>query len=450
MRNIVTNDYVKWFRHSSPYINKHRGKTFVLMLPGEAINHSNFYNIIHDIALLSSLGVKLVLVHGARPQIDERLAIADTYSNFHRNLRITDSESLSLVIQAIGEAHTLVESALSTGLPNSPMHGADMQVLSGNFITAMPHGVIDGVDLQHTGKVRRVNSRALQTALNSGALVLLSPMGYSPTGEIFNLSFSDVATHVASALNADKLLAFIQGDGVKDSEGTLVRQLSLQECKNYLEHHADSTDKETETTEHISLDLHQAVNACYQSCLHGVPRAQLISYTTDGALLSELFTRDGLGTMIYSGHYEQLRSATIEDVGGIIELITPLENEGILVRRSRELLETEINKFHVMEKDGTIIACAALYPYGELAELSCVATHPEYRRGGRAALLLQQVENQARKQKIKTLFLLTTQTAHWFIEQGFSLGKLEDLPIEKQLLYNYQRNSKIFIKHLAN
>jgi amino-acid N-acetyltransferase len=433
-----TQDYVKWFRHSSPYINKHRGKTFVLMLPGEALKHSNFHNIIHDIALLASLGVRLVLVHGARPQIDARLAIAGHQSQFHQRLRVTDSDCLSLVIQAIGEARTCVEAVLSMGLPNSPMHGADMRVISGNFTVAMPHGVLDGVDLQHTGKVRKINTQALHAALDAGAVALLSPMGYSPTGEVFNLSFSEVATHAAIALKADKLITFVSDDGLTQGDGELIRQLSLHECKTLLQQQGDSLDEA----------LQQAVNACYQSCLQGVPRAQLVSYSTDGALLSELFTRDGLGTMIYSGQYEQLRQASIDDVGGIIELIEPLEAQGILVRRSRELLETEISNFYVMEKDGAIIACAAIYAYGKMAELSCVATHPEYRKGGRAALLLQQMEDYARKQRIEQLFLLTTQTAHWFIEQGFMQGTLEDLPIAKQALYNYQRNSKIFIKHL--
>ncbi len=433
-----TQDYVKWFRHSTPYINRHSDRTFVVMLPGEAITHPNFHNIVHDIALLCSLDVRLVLVHGARPQIDERLQVADTFSHFHKNLRITDSESLRLVIQAIGEARTTVEAALSTSLPNSPMHDADMQVISGNFVVAMPHGVIDGVDLQHAGKVRKVNIKSLQTALDSGAVVLLSPLAYSPTGEIFNLSFSDVATHVAGALKADKLLAFIDGDGVADADGNLIRQLSLPECKEYLSNNGP----------HMNLELQQALSACYLSCLQGVQRAQLVNYTTDGALLTELFTRDGLGTMIYSGQYEQLRTASIDDVAGILDLIRPLEEEGILVRRSRDALETEISKFHVMEKDGMIIACAALYNYGTMAELSCVATHPDYRNGGRAAALLEQMEGQARKKNISQLFLLTTQTAHWFIEQGFVQGKLEDLPIAKQELYNYQRNSKIFVKVL--
>lgn len=433
-----TQDYVKWFRHSSPYINAHRGKTFVLMLPGEALVHANFGNIIYDIALLSSLGVRLVVVHGARPQIDARLAEAGLTSQFHRNLRVTDADNLTRVTQAIGQARIQVEAALSTGVPNSPMHGARMQVLSGNFAVAMPHGVLDGVDLQHTGKVRRVNTRSLNTALDSGAIALLSPLGYSTTGEAFNLSFSDVASHVATALKADKMLAFVEADGIRDSEGQLIRQLALQECREYLEARGEEMD----------IDLKQALNACYLTCLQGVPRAQLMSYATDGALLTELFTRDGLGTMVHSDSYEQLRRATIDDVGGILELLAPLENEGVLVRRSRELLETEIERFHVLEKDGTIIACAAIYPFEDSAELACVVTHPDYRKGGRAAALLGQMETLARRQGVKRLFVLTTQTAHWFIEQGFVQAQLSELPVARQSLYNYQRNSKIFIKTL--
>ncbi len=429
----TTNDYVKWFRHSSPYINAHRGRTFVIMLPGEALTHANFGNIIHDIALLSSLGVRLVLVHGARPQIDARLLQNGHTSEFHHKLRITHGEALPSVLQAVGEARITLEAALSTGLPNSPMHGSRIEVTGGNFISAMPHGVIDGIDLQHTGKVRRVNVPQLARALDAGAIALLSPLGYSATGEVFNLAYSDVATCVATALKADKLLAYCDSDGVSDSEGKLVRQLTLSECKLYFEEHGES----------IPELLTQALTSCYLSCLQGVQRAQIINYTTDGALLTELFTRDGLGTMVYSGHYEQLRTAGLDDVGGILELLAPLENQGILVRRSRELLETEIDKFHVLE-----IACAALYPYGTMAELACVATHPEYRKGGRAAMLLQQMEKLARQQGIRQLFVLTTQTAHWFIEQGFAPGNLGDLPVERQQLYNYQRNSKIFVKNL--
>lgn len=431
-------DYVKWFRHSSPYINAHRGKTFVVMLPGEALTHGNFGHIIHDLALLSSLGVRLVLVHGARPQIDLRLSNHQCATQFHRNLRITDTESLQGVLQAIGEARITMEAALSTGLPNSPMHGARIEVASGNYVAAMPHGVLDGVDLQHTGKVRRINVAQLTRALDAGAIALLSPLGYSATGEVFNLTYTDVATQAAIALKADKLLAYCDTDGVADTDGRLIRQFTLAQCKQHL------AERNGQASELAQLALESA----YLSCLQGVQRAQLVNYTTDGALLAELFTRDGQGTMVYSGHYEQLRGATIDDVGGILGLIEPLEAEGILVRRSRELLETEIAKFNVLEKDGTIIACAAVYPYGQVAELACVATHPEYRKGGRASQLLEQLERRARDGGIETLFVLTTQTAHWFLEHGFVPGAISDLPLERQSMYNYQRGSKVFIKDI--
>lgn len=432
-----THNYVKWFRHSSPYINAHRGKTFVLMLPGAAMEHANFPNIIHDITLLNSLGVRLVLVQGARPQIDARLADAGVESVLHEGTRITDQATLRYVAQAVGETRLQVEAMLSTGLPNSPMHGAHIRVVGGNFVMAKPWGVVDGVDLQHTGKVRRVDTRALALALDSNAIVLMTPMGFSPTGEIFNLSFADVATHVAIALKADKLIAFTSEDGFTDSSGELKRQLSLHECAQELAKLRADNDRS------------QSLQACYDACQEGVTRAQMVSYIKDGALLQELFTRDGSGTMVYRDSYESVRQANIDDVGGIIELIRPMEEKGILVRRSRELLETEIGRFTVLEKDGTIIACAALYPYSDsMAELACVATHQEYQRGGRAATVLQAIEERARAQGFQKLFVLTTQTSHWFQEHGFVPGDLTGLPKERQSLYNFQRNSKIFFKPL--
>lgn len=431
--------YVDWFRDSSPYINAHRGKTFVLMLPGEAVRHANFANIIYDIALLNSLGARLVIVHGTRPQIEERLSLSHLDSHFHESLRITDPESMTSIIQASGEVRVDIEAALSTGLPNSPMHGAYIQAISGNFVTGMPLGVIDGVDLQFTGKVRRINTNTMQQALDLGAIVIVSPLGYSPTGEVFNMSFAEVATQVAVSLNADKMVSFVEGRGVEAEDGHLIREFMLHECELYLNNASSRPGHGSRL----------ALKACYQACLKGVPRAQVVSYSEDGAFLKELFTRDGSGTMVYRDNYEQLRLATIDDVGGIIELIEPLEQAGVLVRRSREVLEGEIERFWVLEKDGTIIACAALYNFSNgSAELACMVTHPSYQKGGRAAKLLNQLERQALRMGIRQLFVLTTQTAHWFLEQGFVAGDIDVLPVEKQSLYNYQRKSKIFIKQL--
>lgn len=434
-----TKHYVKWFRQSSPYINAHRGKTFVLMLPGSAMEDENFSNIIHDIALLNSLGVRLVLVHGARPQIDARLSQNGIVSAFLDQWRITETDHIGAVAQAIGQVRSNIEAALSTGLPNSPMHGSRIRVVGGNFVIAKPMGVIQGTDLQHTGKVRRVDHEGLQQALGHGSIVVLSPMGYSSTGEVFNLSFTEVATEVAAALKADKLIAFSSSSGLSDHDGQLLRELSLEECAQQLQRLQDDHDRS------------QSLQACFDACQRGVPRAQMISYHEDGALLQELFTRDGSGTLVHRDNYEFVRQATIDDVGGLLGLIEPLEQQGALVRRSRELLESEITRFTLMEKDRAIVACSALYPYTgdrNVAELACVATHPDYRKGGRAAKVLEAIEKQARAMGIRELFVLTTQTAHWFIEQGFIAAPLEWLPEEKQSLYNYQRNSKVFVKKI--
>ncbi len=430
-------DHVSSFRQTSPYIKAYRGKTFVIMLPGAAINHANFANIVHDIALLNNLGVRIVLVHGSRQQIDQKLKSQGIESQFHHGNRVTDEALLSSLVEAIGATRFSIEAALSTGLPNSPMHNADLQVRSGNFVTAMPCGIVDGVDLQHTGKVRKIDAHGLDEVLFNGSIALVSPLGYSVTGEIFNLTYTDIATQIAIELGADKLIAFTKDNGVLNDDGELQRQLTLLQCEKLL------LKKET-------TDSHFSLKACYKACDQGVNRAQVISYTEDGALIKELFTRDGFGTMVHRDSYETIRRARIDDVGGVLELIEPLEEQGVLVRRSRERLEQEIGHFTVMEIDGTVIACAALYPFVQdnAGELACMVTHPDYQGHGKAAKLLSHVEKQASKLKMSQLFVLTTQTSHWFLEQGFKESTLEILPQEKQKIYNYHRNSKIFVKAL--
>lgn len=430
-------DYLKWFRNSAPYINAHRGKTLVIMFGGEAVDHPNFANIIHDIALLNSLGVKLVLVHGARPQIEERLKLRGVAHKFENDIRITDNETLESVKDAAGSLRAQIEALLSMGLANSPMHGSSIRVCSGNFVMARPIGVKNGVDFGHTGLVRRIDHEGIKQQLALGSIVLLSPQGYSPTGEVFNLSLEDVATRVAISLQADKLIAFSALDGLCDAQDKLVRHCGTAEVKTLL---GNCTQPETAA-------LMRAIINCSEQ---GVSRCHCISYAEDGALLQELFTRDGIGTLISQDHYEQIHGADIDDIGGILELIQPLEEDGTLLKRSRELLETEIRYFTVMERDGMVIACAALYPYPEHAsgEIACVATHPDYRGRDRGERLLETLEQQARQQNLKQLFVLTTVTAHWFQEQGFVQAGTDALPEGKQRLYNYQRNSKVFIKNL--
>ena len=424
---------IRWLRNTAPYINAHRGKTFVLMLGGEVAQHENFSNIFHDIALLNSLGVRLVLIHGSRPQIAERLAQAGQQTEFHNGMRITDTAALEHVKDAAGSLRAQIEALLSMGLPNSPMQGARIRVCSGNFVTARPIGVVDGVDFHHTGKVRRIDVTGIRRQLEDGSIVLVSPLGYSPTGEIFSLALEDIAVHCASAIGADKLIMFGEAEGVLDSAGALVRQCMTGEIGRL---------------EIPDRDQAAMLSAARSACLAGVSRCHIISYNDDCALLEELFTHDGSGTLVANDNYEQSREANIDDVGGILELIAPLEQQGILLKRSRELLEAEIAQFLLLERDHRIIACAALYPFsdGHSGELACVVVHPDYRSGERGDLLLEQIEKRARQQGIARLFVLTTRTAHWFRERGFVPTTVDDLPDEKRSLYNYQRNSQVYCK----
>ncbi len=429
--------YVKWFRNAAPYINAHRGKTVVLMFGGEAVLHPNFSNIIHDIALLRSLGVKLVIVHGARPQIEDRIAGRGIKCEIENNIRVTNAETLVAVKDATGSLRLHIEALLTTGLVNSPMHGSQIRVSTGNFVIAKPMGVRDGIDYKYTGCVRRIDADGINMQLDYGSIVLLSPIGYSPTGEVFNLALEDVATQTAIALKADKLIALTEDQGLIDHSGQLIRSCSVRRVKSLL----DDNDC------HVRQLLLRSIIQCGEN---GVERCHCVSYQSDTALLQELFTRDGAGTLIAKDHKEQVATATIDDVAGILELIQPLEAEGVLVKRSRELLEMEIERFTVIKKEDVIIACAALYPYPEArsGEVACVVIHPDYRKGNRGERLIAEIENKAKQQGLANVFVLTTVSGHWFIEQGFVEQSIDQLPDGKKQMYNFQRKSKVFIKLL--
>ncbi len=428
-----TQDYIDWFRHSAQYINAHRGKTFVIWIGGEAIDNENFHRLVLDINLLNSLGIHLVLVHGARPQIDYAMQMANQSAYFQNNLRVSSLEHMPIICQASAMVRMKIEALFSLGITNSPMHGSEIKLSSGNYIQAKPLGVIEGVDYEHTGEVREVNVKAIRDLLGAGHIVLLSNIAYSPTGEIFNLNSEEVARECAISLKADKLIYFTDNDGCQSLSGELLREINTQ--LDPMEIHSEQRS--------IFEASAQAVDA-------GVPRAHVVSHSINGALIEELFTRDGSGTLISNNSFEKLRQASITDVNGIIELIQPLEEKNILVKRSREVLENEIDRFTVLERDGHIIACAALYLYDEapMAELACICVHRDYQDADRGEKLLAFIEKQAKFLKQEKLFVLTTQTAHWFIERGFEKARIEELPIAKQELYNYQRNSLIFIKKL--
>lgn len=439
-------EFVTWFRSVTPHIHASRGKTFVIAFGGEVVADGKFIELVQDFNLLASLGIQLVLVHGARPQIESRLQADQLKISYVQGMRVTDATTLQYVKEAAGKVRVEIEALLSMGLPNSPMANAAIRVTSGNFVTARPVGVLEGTDLQYTGEVRRINAAAILDQLKQGVVVLLSPLGYSPTGEIFNLTVENTAAEVAIALKADKLIFLVDTPGIQqqtESGNTLLQELTVRQGKTLL---ATMNAKADQLNEDIRLYLPWALHACEQ----GVERVHLISRHTEGALLLELFTHGGIGSMITRDPLQIIRQADIKDIGAILQLIEPLENTGILVRRGRELLEMEIERFTVIEHDNIIIACAALYPFPDekACELACVAVHPAYRKAGVGRILIDHLEEQARKQGYQHIFVLTTRTAHWFVERGFSETTPDQLPQSKKHLYNYQRRSKVFVKSI--
>ena len=433
-----TEAFVKWFRSATPYIHRWGGATFVIAFGGEVLADGEFQQLTHDINVLVSLEVRVVLVHGTRPQIEEQMRQHGVEPRYVANRRVTDDRALACVKEANGIVRVEMEALLSMELANSPMWGADIRVSSGNFVTAKPVGVVNGVDFHHTGEVRRIDAEGIRRRLDDHEVVVISPIGFSPTGDVFNCTLEDVATSTAVALQADKLIFLTETAGALDAKGRLISELTVKQAGELLA--ANSLPED------VQIYLPCAIKAC----AGGVKRAHLISRHVDGALLIELFTHHGIGTMVVPESPERIRAASLDDVPGILQILEPLEQQGVLVRREREALESEIGHFFVLESEGNILGCAALYPFPDrkTAELAALAVNPFYRDGGRGERLLAHAQARARELGLRSIFVLSTRTTHWFIERGFAEADTGWLPERKAALYNYDRRSKVFAKEL--
>jgi amino-acid N-acetyltransferase len=434
--------FVRWLRQVTPYVHAFRARTFVVGFGGEMFaERARFASFIHDVNLLAALGIRLVLVHGARPQIEAELKARGVRSRYVQGLRVTDEAALVAVKEAVGVLRVEIEALLSQGLPNSPMAGAQIRVASGNFITARPIGVLKGTDFQFTGAVRKIDAVGIARRLDAGDVVLVPHLGYSPTGEVFNVAWEDVAENVAIALKADKLLMYTD-KLPSDRGGEVLSELTAREAQAILA----KVGKNDGLTQQTVRTLEHAVRAVGA----GVARAHIITRRVWGSLLLELFTHAGVGTMITADTVERLRAARIEDVRGMLSLIEPLEADGTLVKRSRELLEAEIGNFFVVEHDGVIVGCAALYPFPDdkSGEFACLAVAPDYRDAGYGERLLKACEERAKALRIRRVFALTTRAAHWFLEQGFRAADVAALPSRRRELYNWRRGSKVFLKRI--
>ena len=449
MSTVFNFTFVPWFRSVAPYIHKFRNQTFVVGIPGEAIAAGKLPNLAQDLALIQSMGVRVVLVHGFRPQVNEQLAIKGQSAKYHHGVRITDSLALDCAQEAAGQLRYEIEAAFSQGLPNTPMAGATVRVISGNFITARPVGIIDGVDYQHSGLVRKVDVAGIMRTLDMGALVLLSPFGFSPTGEAFNLSMEEVATSVATALQADKLIFVTEIHGIRIQPGEpesednpIDTELPLAAAERLLAALPPAR---------VPTDTAFYLQHCVKACKAGVERSHIIPFAVDGALLLEIYVHDGIGTMVVDEKLEELREATPDDVGGILQLIEPFEKDGTLVKRSRTEIERDIANYTIVEHDGVIFACAALYPYPEAktAEMAAVTVSPQSQGQGDGEKILKRIEQRARAMGLTSIFVLTTRTMHWFIKRGFVSVDPDWLPDARKRKYNWDRKSQVLVKKLS-
>lgn len=440
---VFPHTFVPWFRSVAPYIHAYRGETFVVGMPGELVAAGKLNAFVQDLAILHAMGIKIVLVHGFRPQVTEQLAAKGQVPRFSHGRRITDAVALDCAQEAAGQLRFEIEAAFSQGLPNTPMANATVRVVSGNFLTARPVGIVDGVDFQHSGLVRKVDAAAIQRAIDIGAIVLLSPFGFSPTGEAFNLSMEDVATSTAIALQADKLLFVCEVPGVpedpNDPDSPIDTELALADADRMLAH-ANPTPEPTD----VSFYLRH----CAEACRAGVERSHIIPFSVDGALLQEVYTHDGIGTMVVDEKLESLREASADDVAGIIQLIEPFERDGTLVKRSRTEIERDAELYTVIEHDGVIFGCAALYPYVEArtAEMAALTVSAEVQGQGDGDRLLKRIEQRAKAMGLDSIFVLTTRTMHWFIKRGFQQVDPEWLPEERKRKYNWDRRSLVLVK----
>lgn len=448
MPSVFNFTFVPWFRSVAPYIHKFRNQTFVVGVCGEAIAAGKLPNLAQDLALIQSMGVRVVLVHGFRPQVNEQLLAKGHTPRYSAGMRITDMVALDCAQEAAGQLRYEIEAAFSQGLPNTPMAGSTVRVISGNFLTARPVGIVDGVDFQHSGVVRKIDTAGITRSLDMGALVLMSPFGFSPTGEAFNLTMEEVATSVATALQADKLIFVTEVAGIPTDVASPVgednpidTELPLLNAERLLAA-LPQPNQPTDTGFYLQH--------CVKACKGGVERSHIIPFAVDGSILLEVYVHDGIGTMVVDEKLESLREATSDDVGGILQLIEPFEKDGTLVKRSRTEIERDVGLYTVIEHDGVIFACAALYAYPEAktGEMAALTVSPQVQSQGDGERVLKRIEQRAKLAGLDSIFVLSTRTVHWFLKRGFVLVDAEWLPEARKRKYNWDRKSQILVKKI--
>ena len=413
------------------YIPRFREKTFIISVDGAIITDENFANILLDVAVLRSLNIRVVLAHGAAAQVK---ALADEQRVKPSDLDgsgITDAETLKLALTAANRlTHEILEG----------LSANDLRAASSNAIIAHPMGIIQGVDHLFTGKVERVDTELLQTLLAQGIVPVIPPLGFDGDGKTYRVNSDSVAVSVADALKATKLIYITTNDGLV-YQGQLIRQMLVADLNSIL-------NKPGFPPEMAS----KARNAA-AACTAGVQRVHIINGRVDEGLLAEVFSNEGIGTLIYANEYQQIRPAKKKDIRAIQVITKNSVESSELVKRTRAMIEKQLNDYYLFEIDKNPVACVALHVYPEFSkgELACLYVSPSHENQGIGQKLIQYVEAKAREMGLAELLTLSTQAFTYFQSKaGFSEGSPDDLPPGRREKYDQSgRNSKVLVKKLA-
>ena len=434
--------FIQNFRLSAKYINLFNQNIFVIALSGYVFNEDQFEKIAQDINILHSLKIKVILVYGARPQVESILVKNKIPVRLVKNMRVTSSAALKHVIEVIGAIRNKIEATLST--INSVSER--MRLSSGNFLTAMPVGIIDGIDMESTGKIRGVDVEAIKNKLNHHEIVIVSPIGYSPIGQIFNLSYEQTAANIAAAINADKLIYYVDANGILNERGELIPELTSEKAHKLISHIEEKPSPES--AQNLSYDDFNILKSSVFAIKNKIKKVHLINRHIDGSLIEELFTEKGSGTILTEFALENFRKATECDLKDIYRILFPLEKRKILIERDLTQIKGMINQFYVLEHDKKFVGCVSLNSFKESLELASFSIEPKYQRLGFGKKLLKFCELEAKKLKYDEMFILTTQSEHWFAENGFKEKSKELMPTFKKKTYQSERNSKYLTKKL--
>jgi amino-acid N-acetyltransferase len=443
MDEIKHREQVDLIREVFYYQNRFDGKTIVLKIDYPILNAPHFPQLLKDLAMLRATGIEIILVPGAREWIDAVLKEYDTESAYVDGIRIATQDSIPFIRMAAFDVANRLMTLLTAFQANAVI---------GNFVRARGIGVIDGVDFQNSGRVDKILNEPLQQILDQGMIPIFPCIGWNAAGKPYNLSSDDIAVAVAEALQAEKLFFVTDSDGVmetrfklpaglvKNSDG-LVARLSLEEAEEVLRLNAGNPDPDLK---YLALAL--------TACRKGTERAHVVDGRLEGAILREIFSNLGIGTMIYGNNdYESIRPMRADDIGDVLRLMEPLVREGILVTRSEDELTARHGDFVVYSIDDVVHACGALHDYGEgQGEIAAIATNPVYSHLSMGRKIVSYLVEKAARIGMTRVFVLTTRTIDWFEQLGFVEADFASLPARKGETYNHARKSRIFALDLKD